>query len=148
MKPIILTEFGETLNPYSGLDKVGTTEETVLISSRWGIRIYDKDVVGIHSACDGKIQLRKVSETHSALCCDQCNLRIVIPKEVDTYKKLRQWSTAAINLKQQRAEEVQQVVAEHAVYGECPSPEEIGQEEEFKEAAIELAESVARDGAK
>lgn len=145
MESIVLTKFGETLKPYSGLDKVGTTEETVLISSRWGVRTYDKDVVGIHSDCDGKIQLRKVSETHNALCCDQCNLRIVIPKEVDTYKKLRAWFIAAINLKQQRAEEVRQVVAEHAVYGECSSPEEIGQEEDFKEAARQLTESSKRD---
>lgn len=91
MNPIVLTKFGETLNPFSGSDKYGTTDITVLFSSCWGVRIYSADTVGFHDVCNGTIQLVKVSKTHNALRCDHCGLRIVIPVEVDNYGKLRVW---------------------------------------------------------
>jgi hypothetical protein len=91
MEHIILTEFGEALNPYSGSDKHGTTERTALFSSCVGEVLCGKDMVGTHDICNGTIQLRKVSTTHNALCCSYCNLRILIPKEIDDYKKLRHW---------------------------------------------------------
>lgn len=91
MEPIVLTEFGEMLNPFSGFDKHGTTDRTALFPSCAGDVPYSKDVVGIHYICNGTIFLRRVSATHNALCCSYCGLRIIIPKEVDDYGKLRQW---------------------------------------------------------
>lgn len=89
MDPIVLTEFGEMLRPHPGVDESGITERTVLIC--WGEVKCGEDAVGIHDVCNGAIQLRMVSATHNALCCNLCNLRIVIPREVDNYGKLRQW---------------------------------------------------------
>lgn len=102
MDSIVLTEFGETLNPYSGTDKHGTTDETVLVSSCWGERTYDKDVVGVHYICYGTIQLKRVSKAHNALCCNHCGLRIVIPVEVDDYGKLRAWFESDLAKEQQK----------------------------------------------
>jgi hypothetical protein len=96
MDPIVLTESGETLEPYSGFDELSTTDGTALVSSCWGTRTYSKDVVGIHDVCNGIIRLRKISVTHNALCCNQCGLRIAILIQVDTYRKLRRWCEFSI----------------------------------------------------
>jgi len=91
MESIVLTIFGEKLNPYSGHDKHGTTDKTVLFPSCVGEMSFGKDVLGIHDICNGTIQLRRVSAAHNAICCSYCNLRILVPKEIDDYGKLRKW---------------------------------------------------------
>ena len=44
--------------------------------------------IGIHEFCDGWIDIVRVSETHQVLYCRRCNLRRLIPLEVDTWEKL------------------------------------------------------------
>jgi len=73
MEPIILTEYGETLESYPGL-KNG--DEGNLSTS-------------IHSVCGGWVDVEPVSETHRVILCRRCRLRVVIPNEVTTFGELR-----------------------------------------------------------
>lgn len=49
-----------------------------------------KDCVGVHDFCTGCMDRTRVTETHSALVCRRCHLRVLFPKEVTTYGELRQ----------------------------------------------------------
>lgn len=46
--------------------------------------------IGLHALCYGFIGVRSTSATHKVLCCKGCFLRIPIPREVDTFGKLRE----------------------------------------------------------
>ena len=81
IEPIVLTEHGETLVPYN---RQGYTDQSKL-----------SDCIGRHDKCKGHIEIMPVSETHKALVCSWCHLRIVVPNSVDTYKKLRQFAKEA-----------------------------------------------------
>lgn len=76
--PIVLTAYGETLEAYPQTKKTDP-EKYKLISC-----------IGVHSICNGWMDHKEVSPTHVALCCYSCHLRIVIPKEVDTWAKLQE----------------------------------------------------------
>ena len=82
MRPIVLTELGETLtrvgNGDSKTDKDRISVEPPLFA------------VGVHEHCDGLFDMRPVSLTHKALVCDTCNLRIALPVGIKTYGQLRQ----------------------------------------------------------
>jgi hypothetical protein len=47
--------------------------------------------IGIHKICKSTICCRETSETHRAIFCKGCLLRVVIPMEIDTYDKLALW---------------------------------------------------------
>lgn len=76
MEKIVLTEFGECLLEYPSTQ---TSDQDRLGSC-----------VGMHEGCNS-VDLKPVSATHNAIYCRHCGLRIVIPKEIDTYGKLRQY---------------------------------------------------------
>lgn len=44
--------------------------------------------VGLHEFCNDWISIHQISKTHNVLSCGNCNLRILIPIAVDTWKKL------------------------------------------------------------
>jgi len=75
MKPIVLTEYGETLT-----SQTNVTDETQL-----GYGVHG------HNLCGGFVDIFEVSTTHNALHCRRCGLRVVIPKEVDTLGKLQEY---------------------------------------------------------
>ena len=81
--PIALTNFGETLLEYPFVESPyteGYTDESELSTC-----------VGIHGICNGWVDIKEISITHNALVCRYCNLRIVIPKTINTYGKLREF---------------------------------------------------------
>jgi len=47
------------------------------------------DIAGIHDICNGSIDLKQTSMTHSALFCRACGLRVVFPNTIKTYGDLR-----------------------------------------------------------
>lgn len=89
LEPIQLSSEGETLlegpvqlkdrmNPYFVKHKNDDTEVT-------------SGAVGIHAYCHGWIEARKISETHNALHCRVCCLRLTFPATIKTYGELRQF---------------------------------------------------------
>ncbi len=72
MKKIQLNKQGEYLLPHSSaMDGEGLTR-----------------ALGKHEFCNGWMHTAQVSETHQVLYCKHCNFRMLIPLEVDTWKKL------------------------------------------------------------
>jgi hypothetical protein len=76
MEKIVLTEFGECLLEYP----------STRTSDQDRLRI----CIGRHEGC-GPADFKPISATHKAIHCRDCGLRVVIPKEIDTYGKLRQY---------------------------------------------------------
>ena len=74
---LLVTKYSEKisfqLDPFSGED----TEVT--FSSR------------IHSICGCFVDVKPVFSSHYVLKCRGCGLRVVIPNEVNTYKKLKKY---------------------------------------------------------
>ncbi|TSC71208.1 MAG: hypothetical protein G01um101449_63 [Parcubacteria group bacterium Gr01-1014_49] len=54
--------------------------------------------VGIHDYCEGRMKRIRVAETRDALICGRCHLRVLFPKEVQTYGELRGFLAAKIRL--------------------------------------------------
>ena len=77
-KPIVLTEHGETLVTLPSDDQ-GDDRHL----SEWEDIPYN---IGVHACCGGTITANNVSETHKALSCVACGLRIVIPRKINTYR--------------------------------------------------------------
>jgi hypothetical protein len=75
--PIVLTEFGEALVPYS---KDEAYEDQTIST-----------VAGIHDICRGWLDSKQVSETHDVLRCRQCGLRVYIPVGLKTLGDLRKY---------------------------------------------------------
>ncbi|OGZ64960.1 MAG: hypothetical protein A2998_02960 [Candidatus Staskawiczbacteria bacterium RIFCSPLOWO2_01_FULL_37_25b] len=92
MEPIVLNEFGEVLAMPVSFDGNDTT-----VLGR-GVRGKNSCLAcaGYHQHCSGDIMIVCISNTHNALCCGRCNLRVVIPNEVATYGALRQWCLGRI----------------------------------------------------
>ncbi len=76
MHTIILNELGEEL------DIEGYGDGNNLVNFTY---------IGKHFLCRGSVEFFAVSTTYNVLQCRQCSLRINVPKEVDTYGKLRKW---------------------------------------------------------
>lgn len=86
LAPIQLTPEGDVLREYppstvlSGLEYfVDHTRDNKEISC----------CVGIHDHCDCWMDRRGATETHDAIICRGCHLRVLFPKEVKTYGDLR-----------------------------------------------------------
>jgi hypothetical protein len=80
MKPIVLTEFGETMK---GTQVCNKTDNSLIEAYHAGV---------VHDVCNGWFSLRPDSKTHNVLRCDGCGLRIPIPIEIKTYGDLRAWA--------------------------------------------------------
>lgn len=82
---IVLTESNETLS----IRKPRTDDSIDGAYADLGI--------GIHKICKSTVCCREVSETHRAIFCKGCGLRLVVPLEIDTYDKLAKWCQSEAN---------------------------------------------------
>ncbi|MEK9154758.1 MAG: hypothetical protein AAB596_01670 [Patescibacteria group bacterium] len=82
LKPIQLTSDGDFLREYppSGDYFVDHTRDDRELSS----------CVGIHDFCNCWIDRTRATKTHDAIVCRGCHLRVLFPKEIETYGELRQ----------------------------------------------------------
>ena len=115
MNPIALNEFGETLLEYPNSKSADDRNILCVIDGR-----IVEVCIGIHDLCRGWVDAKPISKTHNALCCRRCNLRIVIPSEVNTFGKLRQWCAANLAEREETRERFHKLVDQHAVYGPLP----------------------------
>jgi hypothetical protein len=81
MQPIVLTEFDEMLLPDPAF---GSNDD-----SKLELSIGTVEIIGTHDVCRGNVEIKVVSLTHCVILCRECHLRIPIPREVNTYGKLR-----------------------------------------------------------
>ncbi len=86
LEPIQLTPEGDMLREYppnivlSGLEYfVDHTRDNGKVSC----------CVGIHDHCNSWMDRRGATETHDAITCRGCHIRVLFPKEVETYGDLR-----------------------------------------------------------
>ena len=86
MKKIQLNKQSEHLLPYP--EHPGRSDTKLLTGG-----------VGIHEYCGGHIVISGVSETHRVLYCGCCNFRLLIPLEVNTWKKLKVYMCTIIVIK-------------------------------------------------
>ena len=90
LEPIVLTAEGEKLyHPQPDLQE----------NSKLSL------MPGVHAVCQGWVDRRDVSETHRAIHCRTCGLRITFPRKVDTYGKLREHCRQRIEAAQPAEEE-------------------------------------------
>jgi len=82
LEPVKLTAEGDLLreypSPHSGF--IDHTRDDGELSS----------CVGLHKRCNGWVDRRDATETHDALSCRSCNMRVLFPKSVKTYGELRE----------------------------------------------------------
>jgi hypothetical protein len=81
---IRLTSFWEAMTLYPGM-----TPE------RWEASELST-CVGLHLYCDGYMDVKRVAEHWSAICCRSCHLRVVVPLTIKTIGQLRDWSERAV----------------------------------------------------
>jgi len=72
-----LNSYGDTIELY-GFDMTSPDQEKVRLRGE----------LGSHYVCEGRCTLRDISETHQAIVCRCCNLRVVIPSNIKTYGAL------------------------------------------------------------
>ena len=97
IQPIHLTADGDIL--------MDQPSPIVLLSDRFEFPVYviqDEDeisssVAGIHKYCGGIIECMQVTEKHKALVCRKCHLRILTPKEINTYGELREYMEESLS---------------------------------------------------
>ena len=71
MSKIILTENNEKLRSMGKIDE-------------------DRELYNLqHDVCLGFVDQMEVSNTHNALLCRKCKMRIIIPKEINTWSNLK-----------------------------------------------------------
>ena len=113
--PIVLTEFDEAMSCFGGYKEASFFKEIPAGS----------DTIGQHNFCAGLIRIRPISRTHRVIFCKRCNLRIVIPREVDTYAKLRQWCAEKIAEQRKRQGVITQLAGTYVVKQPAPESAEI-----------------------
>lgn len=85
MKPIVLTDIGDQLLEYPpdrnimGGNLVDHTRDNKKMEF----------CVGVHAVCGGWVDRERITQTHDALICRSCHLRVPFPKELKTYGDLR-----------------------------------------------------------
>jgi len=86
MKPIVLTDIGDQLLEYPPDRNImgGNLVDHTRDSKKMEL------CVGLHAVCQGWIDREPVTQTHDALICRSCHLRVPFPKELKTYGNLRQ----------------------------------------------------------
>ena len=92
MNPIVLTRHKDTLVEYPAAFD-GEVNDNSNLTSLVG------SIVGQHKVCGGRLEIGSTSEIWNAIICRSCYLRVVFPKEVDTYGKLREWFAMMIKIK-------------------------------------------------
>jgi hypothetical protein len=53
--------------------------------------------VGVHTYCNGFVDMKRTSLTHNVLYCRSCSLRVVFPIEIKTYGELREHIGSQLN---------------------------------------------------
>lgn len=102
LPPIILTEFGDALEPYPG-----RTWETKLV-----------DILGSHCQHAGDVRLIKTSSTtHNVIVCPHCYFRFLIPKEINTFAKLHEWCAKKMQEREKTWAELNKVMVQNALIG-------------------------------
>lgn len=89
LEPIMLNNDGDLLTEPKPRPN-GSTMSNYLVD-----HINDQDVlsmgVGIHDFCGGAIHRFKSTEDQDTLVCQQCSLRVIFPKSINTYGELREY---------------------------------------------------------
>lgn len=80
MEKLIVTEFGDTITPYNSHT----------------FYIFENSVVFHHLICFGFVDLIIISDTHNALRCRKCNLRVCYPTELEDYKSIQKYFNTVI----------------------------------------------------
>lgn len=76
---VVLTKDGDALTIYNhSRQEIKTTENSELIFGEI-----------THDICGGVLVLSQISETKRAIACRLCNLRVVIPIDLNTFRALR-----------------------------------------------------------
>jgi len=81
--------------PKDALQKIVLTENRESIRAYPGVTDADVELslcIGIHNVCNGWVDISKVSESHQAIVCRKCYLRVVVPFWVKNYSDLYRWS--------------------------------------------------------
>lgn len=83
LKPIRLTVEGDMLREYPPSSDyfVNHTRDNRELSS----------CVGVHDYCNGWMERILATQTHDAILCRACHLRVLFPKEVTSYGQLREY---------------------------------------------------------
>ena len=76
MKLIVLNKIGETMI-FKGL---GPVEDNNVLGG---------EQAGVHQHCEGEISVSPISDSHQAIFCKKCGLRVLIPIGIKTYEDLR-----------------------------------------------------------
>ena len=88
MKPIGLTEYGDTLLEYPRQVDVTSIKSEADKNPDDGTL---SSCVGVHDVCRGWMDIRVVSKTHRRITCRTCKLNITVPVGVVTYRQLREF---------------------------------------------------------
>lgn len=77
LEMVRLTSEGDFLREYPSTCKHERDEDAL------------RSTIGVHNLCNGFVDLVGTSQTHAAIVCRNCCLRIVVPKGIRTYGDLR-----------------------------------------------------------
>ena len=99
MEPLVLTEYGDTLNPHLGICWGDTVPLAPKGTPYPHAHFFDEPTrslmvndgkVGIHDHCGGWIILENCSQKYYHMCCTKCaGLSLRIPTKIVTYADLR-----------------------------------------------------------
>jgi len=98
IEPIILNEYGEIFKPHSDTKFSKYSEENRLLAKLIDGTYPSDHNIGSHDICRGWIKIHKVSLAYNVIICKKCNLRIMIPKEIETYGDLRKYLSKKIEI--------------------------------------------------
>lgn len=93
LEPIVLTLFIDTLIQDKECESRTDNDK---------IPLSDIHYIGTHKFCSGLVRAFQTSPGHYSIVCKHCCLRMMVPKEIDTYGKLRQWCRQIIESKRLR----------------------------------------------
>ena len=88
LEPVQLTDHGDLLLEYPRQPAHLAGLEYFVKHSRDGDKL--NTCVGVHKHCCGRIERHRATDTHDALVCGSCHLRVLFPKEVENYGQLRE----------------------------------------------------------
>ena len=103
MDPILLTEFGDLLR--RDLDSKVTDSDAVGAGLMW------------HNKTCNYVE-PSPTDTHYRLVCGNCGTLLIVPKEVDTYGKLRHWCAKKIQEDQNREGRINDMLDSEIFLGE------------------------------
>ena len=92
LKPIQLTPEGDALQEIPRLREYPHSGGYFVDHTRDGHELGSS--AGVHDYCNGWVMRTRATQTHDALVCKSCHLRVRFPKEIKTYGELRQVLTS------------------------------------------------------